>query len=122
VSFSCSALRAAQASHPNLISIIVSRQIGSTRNQICAYALLSCLRLATVVGAPSVGSTSSQNSSMVRKALVSLLHVCQFCPLSFVIDARIVLFEDMIDYGGRYDVMSLIWCRYGGNGSGKPAG
>jgi len=39
-----------------------------------------------------------------------------------VIDARIVLFEDMINYGGRYDVMSPIWCRYGGNGTGKLAG
>jgi len=30
--------------------------------------------------------------------------VCQFWLLSFTIQARIVLFEDMKDYGGRY------WC------------
>ena len=87
---------------------------------MCAYTFLSCFRLAALVGAASAGSISSQNSSMVRYVSISLLQECQFWPLSFVIDARKVLFEDMIDCGGRYYVISLIRSRYGENGHGKP--
>ena len=94
MSFLCSALREAHASCPDLILMIESRQSGSTRNQMCAYAFLMRFREAEDVGIGSVGSMSSQNSSIVRYASVSLLQVCQFWPLSLVIDVRIV-FEAM---------------------------
>src|SRR5882762_7346741 len=87
MAFSCSALRAAHASHPDLISMIKSRQFGLTRNQMRAYAFLLRFREAEDVGISSVGSMRSQNSSIVRYASVSLLQVCQFWPLSLAIDA-----------------------------------
>ena len=61
---------------------------------MCVYAFLSHFKEAEDVGIGSVGSMSSQ----VRYASVSLLQVCQFWPLSLVIDVRTV-FKAMI---GKY--------------------